>query len=346
MLKVKDKDNLYIVIYDKFKSDLSKKFIKQCRGIILEKNTNRVVCYTFDNNDDFDYNSELKMDINDTVIEESIDGTQIRLFFYDGKWNYATTRCIDAYRSYWKSERSFGSMFEDVKHLVDFEELNKDYCYSFVLKHIDNRIVVEHFVNDLILVCVRDMTTLKEVDKFVEGKRILVTLPKVYEEFKSLDDVVEYCKNDKKITEEGFMLYNKTNGKRVKIIKKSYSVVKKLLNNARSIEYNFFCLLKNGQLEEYLNYFPLDDIQIKLMKHRLGKMVQSIHYYYMRKNINRNILVKEIPFAYRPHVYKLHGIYKETRKPITYDVVKNYFMGLHEKQHFFIYNNIFNKKQD
>lgn len=340
-LKVKDSDNLYIINYDKQKSDFSKQFVKECRGIILEKNTNKIICYTFNNNNDFDYEEEYKFDFNNMTIEESIDGTQIRLYNYENEWRVATTRCIDAYKTSWLSDKTFGQLFDDVKHLVNMEELNKNNCYSFVLQHIDNRIVLNYNKNNLVLVCVRDMDTLEEIDKFEEGKRLELSLPKICKHFKSMNELVYYCKNDKNMN-EGFMLYDNETKNRIKIIKKHYTYIKDMLRNTPNLEYRFYMLLKNKNIGNYLKYYPEHNIKFEIMKKRTNNIVQNIHYNYMRKNINKDIVMTDIPFGYRPLVYKLHGLYIKNKTKITYEVVMEEFLKLHEKQHCFIYNSIYN----
>ena len=47
--------NLYLVTYDREKSDFTVPFVRQCRGTVLEKGTNKVVCYTFEKGVDFEF---------------------------------------------------------------------------------------------------------------------------------------------------------------------------------------------------------------------------------------------------------------------------------------------------
>ena len=44
IIKNYDEINLYLVKYDKSKCDMSDPDVKKCRGLILEKNTNKLVC--------------------------------------------------------------------------------------------------------------------------------------------------------------------------------------------------------------------------------------------------------------------------------------------------------------
>ena len=64
--------------------------------------------------------------------EESIDGTMINVFYY--KDEYFKKGCIDAKRSRWGSSKSFYTMFNEACNF-DLQELNKNFCYTFVLVH-------------------------------------------------------------------------------------------------------------------------------------------------------------------------------------------------------------------
>ena len=47
-LIVREDGPLYLITYDLVRSNFSSSVVNECRGIILEKNSNAVVCYAFD----------------------------------------------------------------------------------------------------------------------------------------------------------------------------------------------------------------------------------------------------------------------------------------------------------
>ena len=113
-LKVKQcpvNKNLYMLLYDKNKSNFSYKEVNECRGIILEKETNKVICYTFNKKNKIEDNNFFKENWDDLEINEALDGTQIKMYFYNNIWNFSTTRMISAKRSFWYSNRSFEDLF-------------------------------------------------------------------------------------------------------------------------------------------------------------------------------------------------------------------------------------------
>ena len=231
-LKVKEDNNfpdLYLLSYDNDKSDMTNPVVCECRGIILEKNTNNVISYTFNksidcvlNNVVLDNNNEIVVpggfNFDDSVIEESVDGTQVRLFYYNDVWNVATTRCIDANRSYWYSTRSFGDLFNDAS-IINYDDLDVRCCYSFVLKHPDNRIVVNYDHPSLVHVCTRNLDTFEEIDVYIG-----VNKPEKFK-FNKFSDVVVSAMYELGYNTEGYMLCDK-NFNRIKIKSVKYLNVK------------------------------------------------------------------------------------------------------------------------
>ena len=111
--------NLYLLVTDKNadKNDLTP-LQMECNGIILEKDTNKIVCMCQNKFTDIVQNEgqvsqieNLKHRYSKFRMEYCEDGTVIRLYYYDGYWRTATTRCIDATKSYWSSEKTFNDMF-------------------------------------------------------------------------------------------------------------------------------------------------------------------------------------------------------------------------------------------
>ncbi len=85
-LKVKDDGPLYIINYDQIRTQFSHKLCSEARGIILEKESNRIVCYPFDKF--WNYNKHNggkggKIDWDTAVVQEKVDGSLMKLYFYD-----------------------------------------------------------------------------------------------------------------------------------------------------------------------------------------------------------------------------------------------------------------------
>jgi hypothetical protein len=351
-LKIKEDNNypdLYLLCYDRGVSDMSIPLVNECRGIILEKNTNRVVCYTFNKSVEYvhdniklDKNNEMVVsdgiDFSTVNVEESIDGTQIRLYYYNDSWSVATTRCIDAKRSYWYSEKSFYELFMDSCEGLDYSLLDKNYCYSFVLKHPENRIVVDYLYPALVHVGTRDLNTLIEKSVYIG-----INKPDKFK-FGKFSDIVMSAMHDLPHSTEGYMLCDE-NYNRMKVRSSKYLDVKSMRGNSNNGLYHYFVLRQQNQLSNYMLYYPEDINQYKYYELNVDKIVGRIHREYMNKFINKSkntselvVVAPEVTWQFRPIIYKLHGEYMKTRLRTTKEVVYNYINMLEPAQLCFLYN--------
>ena len=74
-------NGLYLVKYDKKSSDMTDNDVKLCRGLIIDRDTNNVVCFPPEKSvtlEEFIQNS------NTIIYEEFVDGTMINVFHYGG----------------------------------------------------------------------------------------------------------------------------------------------------------------------------------------------------------------------------------------------------------------------
>ena len=87
-------------------------------------------------------------------------------------------------------------MFSEAKGNLDFEKFEKDYTYTFVLRHPENRIVTRYDSADLVLVQVRDRKTLQVcpnmiVKNILKERGVDITIPVIYN-FTDLAQLTHY----------------------------------------------------------------------------------------------------------------------------------------------------------
>ena len=325
--------NLYL-LNSKKKEDLTP-LQTECNGIILEKDTNKVICMCqnkfneISSNPDMQLNQieDLRSKYNKVRMEYCEDGTVIRLYNYNGKWYTATTRCIDARNSYWSSEKTFDDMFWEIFDKEQCNMLNINCTYIFILIHKENRIVVNHKYNNLIYVnCINNNT---------------------YEEnFNNIfyDDDPKRCIRRTKVInmeEPGLINYPLDNyftpTKRGIIIKffdeihnkwilyqydfQSYNKVKNIRGNVPLIRIRYLELLnepvKLMLLEQnYTEYKML----FTMIKHCLNNLYKEVHQLYYNSHIKHNITITEDHKFYRT-LKQLHGHYRKNNVIITLDEV-------------------------
>lgn len=365
--KVRDDGNLYIMTYNESKSNMNDPLVRECRGIILEKETNHIVCYTFDKGYDTQHTAEQtseqpaqSLPQSTTHYETSIDGTQIRVFYYNNKWHLATTRKIDAYKSRWYSKKSFGVLFEEaIKHMYPefdnytkfYDKLDKYCCYSFVLKHPENNIVVIYQTPSLVHVMTRSMITLLEMTYNIQ-----------YAKHNKLDDVMEYptilCQTHDEFTQlmdhnrtqqtndikyEGVMIVEFMASipvpiKRTKVLYEDYKILKSLRGNSQSNFYRFLELRNTPQLQLYLTYYNQYEREFMKYEMDLYKMAKDIQTTYYHRFIVKDISNQNVPYEFRPILYYLHGQHINTHQQTTINTVIEYLNTLQPQQICFIYN--------
>ena len=156
---VRKKGDLCIVKYKYGRKTLEENWMRYCRGCVIDLRTNRLVCipppkaipYTQQTFDD------------SYTVENLVDGTMINMFYVDDEWIMSTRSEIGC-KNKWKSNRSFKDMFYECCPDFDQENLNPQYCYSFVMCHYQNRNISTVYQNCLCLVEAYDRDTLMRVD--------------------------------------------------------------------------------------------------------------------------------------------------------------------------------------
>uniref|UniRef100_A0A6C0E103 T4 RNA ligase 1-like N-terminal domain-containing protein n=1 Tax=viral metagenome TaxID=1070528 RepID=A0A6C0E103_9ZZZZ len=315
IIKTSDDSPLYLLYSEKDGEE-------EYNGLILEKDTNKVVCAC---------QQRLK-EVSDVGVTELIkrgsikrleyceDGTVIRLYNYKGEWHTATTKCIDANRSYWSSRKSFGKLFWDVFDKQMLPELDPGATYIFILLHTDNRIVVKHQKNSLVYVSKIDNETYTEDFKNVFRNTYGIKRPKqldisMLHERLGVDDIANMFHPYKR----GFII--KTEGEYYKFDFNQYNVVKKLRGNVSDIRYRYIQLLDNPEALNALEYYYSENMFLfAVVKKCVFDLIKNIYAQYVRSHKTHEIVVTEDDHFYRT-LKQLHAQYKQSNNSITYSHV-------------------------
>lgn len=306
----------------------------QCNGIILEKETNKVVCACQNK-----FISMNKEEMKNQLVEGGKgmtlhkdpgfrveyceDGTVMRLYNYKNKWYTATTKCMDARDSYWSSDKTFDDMFWEIFDRTYLDQLDINYTYVFILLHSENRIVVKHNRNNIVYISRINNENMEEDYRNIFP---FAWRPRVIPYF-NLDDMDNYYWPQKrgvliKVREQTQM--NKYTWTMYKIDFDKYALIKEVRGNVPNIKMRYLELLgdeestKQRDLEKYYseNKKMFEDIRKEIFK-----IVKMIHQLYVDSHIKRTIQVTEEHMFYRT-LRQLHAQYKTTNKPICYEDVQ------------------------
>ena len=294
------------------------------------------------------------------VAEEFIEGTMINVFFDEtigltGDWEISTRNIVGATCGFFNSntntstqKKTFRTMFLEAakENNIFFENLNKNLCYSFVLQHPDNRIVIPVKKSKLYLVAIycidnTDKTNIKvyyhdmeEIKKSFWGNAI-IHFPEIYhcDDYSELIDT--HASMNTSYDKMGFVLYNKTTGHRTKIRNPVYEEVKQLRGNQTKLQYQYLALRKDGKVNEFLKYFPENKKELSFFRDQVHLFTSTLYENYVSCYIKKEKPLKEFGPQYRTHMFYIHQKYltelKEKKLHIKYKEVIDYVNALEIK---------------
>jgi hypothetical protein len=334
-LKIKDDidyPNLFL-IHTCDNSIFSNKIVNECNGIILEKDTLKIICYTFDKcNDSINYLTTGQIDLDKLYKEPSLEGTLIRLYFYNNNWMLSTKKCIDSSKSRWISDKNFKELFLECFNNYDINILNKDYCYSFIITHPENKIVINYTDKKLVHISTRDMISLKEIDIDVG----LTKLNREYVDKNSLENIINHINTSTDLSYEGYIFID-TSFNRLKIKSPYYNHIRELWGNTNNRLYRYIELRKNiNILNEYLYYYKDDYNLFHEYENTIKKLSKFILFFYYKKHVMKENII--IPFFIKNIIYELHGSFFKDKIKTNNIKVMLKFLDLEPKKLCFMLN--------
>jgi len=348
--------NYKVIRYDK--EYMSNDMIKTTglfRSVIVD-DKNRIVVFSPPKSLNSDTFMRENQDISKVTAEEYVEGTMINLFWNDSDWEIASRSTVGADIIYFQCEDNlvtFRSMFLDICNAVnlEFEKLNKNCIYSFVMQHPLNRIVKPITEKKLYLVKVYTLGEDNKLKVIELNKEEIYTqyfsinthiiIPEKYE-FSSYEDLSEkYASMNTPYDYVGVMLHSE-NGDRSKLRNPNYEYVKKLRGNQPKLQYEYLSLRKTGRMTEFLKFYPEYKNQFYVYRKQLHDFTLALYQNYVNCYINKQSPLGEFPKEYRMSMYNLHQHYltdlREEKKHITFKTVVEYVNSLHQSQQMHLLN--------
>lgn len=256
--------------------------------------------------------------------QELLDGTRIGAYYYQGEWRFSTPKCINAKRSYFYQFKTFYEYLMDIFKQLNFDYqqvLDKDYYYTFVLCHPENRIVKGYDQPSLTLVHMRNRNSLEAVKLEVPG--------------------LAWVKEVETDDEYGSILVL-SDGRRVKNETEFYKKLKEIKGNRRNLSIRCLELMRdklsNEQWKLLIANFPEFSEIYDTICHDfnyLARHIQTIYYYKHVKKTSQFIN----PFLVK-FVYELHGDFIRTRNQITPEVVHDKLVNSDLERQIFLLRNL------
>lgn len=277
-LQIKETENFILLKYNQIESDFYNEVVRECRGLIIDKELNPV-CIPFFKFGNYGEGYAPELDWSTTRVQEKIDGSLIKVWNYKGEWKVSTNGTVDAYNCDIGQVdalmlncpyKTFGELFDKAKEdaNLDFNKLNPNYTYMFELVSPHNKVVVPYENIEIYHIGTRDNTTLEELDIDIGIKK-----PKQFP-LTTLEQCIETAS---KLTydHEGYVAVDK-NWNRVKIKSPAYVAVHHIKNNGDVNIASIIELIRTNETEEFLTYFPEYENIVDLIKRKIEKILLSI----------------------------------------------------------------------
>lgn len=323
------------------------------RSVVINKNK-KVVSFAPPKSIQSDKFIRMYEDVTNTdiLVEEFIEGTMINVFWdYDfNVWKISTKSTIGAESCFFKSENSktFNTMFFEAlqKSNLKLEYLEKKFCYSFVLQHPENRIVVPFKETNLYLVSVYEIkyinfdihilpVNINNIKYMFYETNVL--FPKTLKFFKSYTEIIEqFASMNTPYYILGIIIKNEKTGQRCKIRNPVYEKVRQLRGNQPKLQYHYLCLRKEGKVGEFLKYFPENKNNFSSFRNKLHLLTNTLYKNYISCYIHKEKPLLEYLKEYRVHMFNIHQKFlnelKEKKLFVNKEVVINYINDLHPSQ--------------
>ncbi|KAL0490078.1 bifunctional polynucleotide kinase/RNA ligase [Acrasis kona] len=262
--------NLVLIKYDLLKSDMSKKIVQECRGIIVDlEDYYNIVClpYTkfFNMDEDQSAYKKHRFDFSTATVYEKLDGSLCTLYHYKDKWHVSSSGVPDAAgllsnhnTRLEKDEKpiKFCDLFWDIwKNLGYTLPVDTNKCYMFEMVTHRHVILCRPEQEEIILHGVRDMRTLLEERP---QEHALMNNWKCVQthSFESLQHVKNSTRFLNPIKSEGYVVCD-ANFNRVKIKSPQYVALSHISYNDKN-KVNarmMLSVIKTNEGSEFLSYF-------------------------------------------------------------------------------------------
>lgn len=362
MCKTEHNQEYKIITYDKevLNYDLVDSY-GLCRSVIANSE-NKVVGFAPPKSFQADKFLELyPSPCEDIVAQEFIEGTMINVFFdssigIGGGWEIATRNNVGAMCGFYKSQsqsqdptknrekKTFRAMFLEAakENNLILENLNPKLCYSFVLQHPDNIIVLPIRKPQLYLVAVYyiDNSDTNNISVFASDMEdskdywstTNIKFPEVYEFSEYVELIDKYGSMNTSYDKLGVVLYNKKTGHRTKIRNPVYESVKHMRGAQSKLQFQYLALRQKGKLYDFLRLFPENKKEFSLYRDQLYLFTNTLFQNYISCYMKKEKPLKEYSPQYKTHMFRIHETYKNTLKPdnkyVTKQVVIDYVNNL------------------
>jgi hypothetical protein len=292
--------------------------IQQCRGVVFDGQ--KVVMRAFSHNDEFGQSEmkvigeklagigggDLRKGLDVCRFYESHEGALIRMFFYKGKWFTTTHRKLNAFKSKWGCNDSYGSIFKSaLKYQISTNEelknsltesdgnfydafqsvLDKSHQYMFLVRNTkENRLVST----------APDEPTMFHVGTFVNGELdldidIKVNRPRSFK-FDTLESLHEHIASTHPADTSGLVVFCPGN-LQFKISSDIYMSMFNVRGNQQSVKFRYLQIRNDKRFNDTIRMmYPEKIHEFDEYEQLLQDIAKKIHNAYMQRFIHKQFV--------------------------------------------------------
>lgn len=268
-IEVKEEGNLAIFNYG-IGADFHRPLVQEARGIIIELSTLTVVAWPFRKFGNYTESYADTIDWSTARVQEKLDGSILKLYYYDGIWRWATNGMINADARFAKlitKCHNYSSLEYD--EAGSYWGLNKDKTYIFELTGPENQIVVSYKIPLLYHIGTRNNLTGEECND-----EIGIIKPKEYpvHSFEECLSVLqELNKGSDTVEHEGFVVVD-AQWNRIKVKTEEYFYAHRLFNNGDTRPEYLLDIILTGRAEATLKTLPHRTAAIRYYQWQLEEL--------------------------------------------------------------------------
>ena len=305
------------------------------------------------------------------IVDEFVEGTMINVFYHrpngqdDGAgWELATKSCVGANivfhsvankpepepetkeaaeptatKEPTEPKKTFRRMFLECMNAsrLEFDALQKDCSYSFVMQHPNNHIVRRINEPALYLIAVykidnenlvvEEQCRDEHLAKINESSATLVRLPLQFTDvwLRQLQDI--YTSLNAPYDFPGLVCRERSTGVRFKFRNPNYERIKNLHGSEPKLQFQYLSLRQQGKgkVNDYLNLYPEHAAAFQKSKDQLHAYTKQLFANYLGCYVKKD---RPFPAEFKTHMFRLHEQYKEKREHITLEKTIAYMNAL------------------
>ena len=323
------------------------KVIGHVRGIIVNTDTKEIVCRSFPytpevvSNEPERAQSLLPEDLSNVSFYNACEGTVLRLFWAGDEWRISTHRKVDAHNSYWAGP-TFGSLFQELREgNFEFEDLDKNLCYVFLMSHNSNRLVYSIPKPQLMLITIynrseaRFLATTEYGPDFEEARLNPpgCVYPQPVEGIKTLSDLqeaVESLEDEATFNSAGIIaLADSANPHPIKMMNESYSSLRDARGNDPNLRARYIQLRGTPEGGLVVGWFTEPSYQevFDAAEDEVDTLIERLHDMYMNRYVHKDF--SELPKEEFVTLQRCHSwhVSDRSKNKVTEDKVREVLNG-------------------